>query len=168
LYAALGPKLVRYAASVIGDEDLAQDVVQGVFCKVLTLPSRQVRAVRDVAAWMTRLVRNEAISMVRSTSRAQRRDSAHVSPASSGGREEDDRAAGLRQAIGSLDTSQWEVVILRCGMGLTFDQIADVLGEPRSTVASRNRAAIDRLREMLGEETAIHKHRAQNALGCGA
>ena len=53
----------------------------------------------------------------------------------------------VRQAIERLDPASREAVELHSQAGLTFQEIADLTGEPLSTVSSRYRRALARIRE---------------------
>lgn len=55
----------------------------------------------------------------------------------------------LEQAVKALPPLYREVVVLKVWSGLTFQQVADTLGVPLNTAASRYRYAIDRLRTVL-------------------
>jgi RNA polymerase sigma-70 factor, ECF subfamily len=57
--------------------------------------------------------------------------------------------AGLADALGELPPEQRAVVHLKLWEGLTFEQIADALGIPLNTAASRYRYGLDKLRERL-------------------
>ena len=56
----------------------------------------------------------------------------------------------IRQEIDSLEPDQREVIIMKVYSELTFDQIAQALGEPLQTVASRYRRAMQKLKSQLG------------------
>jgi RNA polymerase sigma-70 factor, ECF subfamily len=55
----------------------------------------------------------------------------------------------LAESLGELPPEQRAVVHLKLWEKLTFDQIAETLGIPANTAASRYRYAIDKLRERL-------------------
>ena len=55
----------------------------------------------------------------------------------------------LSAALGALPPDQRAVVHLKLWEGLTFEQIAELLGIPLNTAASRYRYGIDKLRERL-------------------
>lgn len=63
---------------------------------------------------------------------------------------ESERRDRVRAAVETLESAQQEVVVLHLYAGLTFQQIADVLGEPLQTVASRYRRALVRIKETVG------------------
>lgn len=147
LYARHAPRLLAYARARAGGAG-AEDAVQGAMLRVLRTPERDLRAVRDVPAWLTAVVRstllNQARTEVRDAARAARAAPAPPTPAP-----DPPDADDLLRAVRGLSEERREVVLLRCVAGLTFDQLALVLGEPRSTLASRYRAALNDLEGML-------------------
>ena len=150
--------MAAYARSVLGRRGLADDVVQSVFCRVLSLDRRAIRRVREVRPWLAQAVRHEALNQLRTLKRTARRDaaagaraSAHSVPA--------DTHPDLASALAGLPRRQREVAYLRHVAGLTVDQTAAALGVPRGTVASRNHAAMQRLRDTL-EPPAAHRDAA--------
>ena len=59
--------------------------------------------------------------------------------------------AELERAVKALPPLLREVVVLKTWSALTFQQIADTLGIPLNTAASRYRYALEHLREALKE-----------------
>lgn len=59
----------------------------------------------------------------------------------------------LRQAVLRLRPKEQEVFLLRQNGNLTYEQIAEATGMPIGTVKTRMRAAINRLRESVGEQS---------------
>lgn len=56
----------------------------------------------------------------------------------------------MLRAVAELPDAQREVVVLRISVGLSFEQVAEMLGIPLGTALSRMHAAQRRLRELLG------------------
>jgi RNA polymerase sigma factor (sigma-70 family) len=125
-----------------------EDVVQEAFLKLVT----QGRTPRNVVPWLFRVVRNQAISVLRS---AQRR------------RKHESRAAGRRpqqlfaggparldvedasRVLQTLAEEQREVITLHLWGGLTFAEIAEVVDSSASTVHRWYLAGLTHLRERL-------------------
>jgi DNA-directed RNA polymerase specialized sigma24 family protein len=69
---------------------------------------------------------------------------------------EEDRAGppwvepGLPRALGRLSPAQRQAVVLVEGYGLTYAEVADLLGVRRATVQTHVRRALERLRSELG------------------
>lgn len=60
-----------------------------------------------------------------------------------------DRAVQVQQALEKLSLEQREVVVMKVWGGLTFDEIAGVVGIPLFTAASRYRYALESLKKEL-------------------
>lgn len=95
-------------------------------------------------------IRRRAIDLARREQRRERREMAApewftTSP------EEPGLDAELERAVKALPPHLREVVVLKTWSALTFQEIAETLGVPLNTAASRYRYAIERLREALKE-----------------
>ena len=150
LWALFALRLAVYARSLLpaGMESSAEDVVQGVFVRVLEMRRGSLRRVNDGAAFLFRMTRNGALNTGRGEVRERaRRRSAAVGPAKLGIGED---ARAVLAAVEQLGEEQREVIVLRYFGGLTVDQVAEALGARRGTVASRGRLGVQRLRDVLG------------------
>jgi RNA polymerase sigma-70 factor (ECF subfamily) len=149
----LGWLLDRYAAGLTLYArqlcDCADDVVQEALIALAAEPHRP----DDLLAWLYRVVRNKALSAARAATRRRRREQAAAAarpdwftPAP------DDRldAAAVAAALASLPGEQREVVVARLWGGLTFQQIAGLLGVSDSAAHRRYQTALETLRERLG------------------
>jgi RNA polymerase sigma-70 factor (ECF subfamily) len=63
-----------------------------------------------------------------------------------------EQAQRLNDALAALPYEQQEVIVLRLKAGLHFQEIAKAQGVAITTVQSRYRYALDRLRSMLGDD----------------
>lgn len=68
-----------------------------------------------------------------------------------------DMQAALMSALGELSPCLREAVILRYGHGLTYREMAEVIGCPQKTAESRVRLAHDRLRGRLRSESILEE-----------
>ena len=153
LYERYGGLVYTLALRIVGDAELAREVLQDTF-----LRSWDGRATYDpergrVPWWLMGIARNRAIDLLRSRSHQARlrersgpsRD-AHVS-----GHPGD--AVALRRdvvaALEALPAGQRDAIELAYYGGLTQAEIARELGEPLGTIKSRTRDALDRLRARL-------------------
>jgi RNA polymerase sigma-70 factor, ECF subfamily len=147
--------LFTLALSITRRADAAEDAVQAAFVRLFRSPARPGG---DATAYVFAAVRNAALDTLRrgngasvpaaSIFNGQAAD--HRDPASAAiGRETHE---AVRRAIESLPDSARQTVVLKLYAGLTFDQIAQTLGEPMGTVTSRYRRALDKLREQLIEK----------------
>ena len=134
--------LYRYAAAILGDQELARDAVHSVFTRL----ARRVFFPRNPAAYLRRAVRNECYSLLRK--RQAGAVEAMVDAAVPTRFAEDDRLA-LQEALTRLAPAQREVVFLHVYEGRTLNEIAIASNESINTIAGRYRYAIQYLRRMF-------------------
>lgn len=149
--------------SLGGDEQLASDVTQQVFIKLMTRIG-QFRGDSEFATWLYRLV----VNTCRDEQRKQRRwvplaDSifmtATVKQSQTSQYASKELARQVQRALGELKPKLRWPILLRYVEGLSYEEIGKVLGCSKGTVASRlNRghSALGRklghLRDQLGPE----------------
>jgi RNA polymerase sigma factor (sigma-70 family) len=137
--------LVLYARQWCGTPE---DVVQESFVRLV----RQSRPPEDVVAWLYRVARNGALDAAKMARRRQRRESAAARPArwfvepEVDGLDAETAVAALKR----LAPEQREVIIARHWGGLSFEQIANVVGCSASTAFRRYTAGVGDLRSQLG------------------
>jgi len=130
-----------------------RDLLQELFVKLAKRPGL-LDGVRDERAFLLRLAHNLALDLIR---RRGTREKYHgqlagePTPVFAPASEPDDRAfrEALSAALGDIPAEQRAVVHLKLWDGLTFEQIAELLGIPLNTAASRYRYGLDKLRERL-------------------
>ena len=151
LWGFVAYRLVTYARVTLptGMGSAAEDVVQGVFLKVLKLRRGTLRGIGDGTAYLYQMTRNEALNYGRGETRerARRRATPPIIQTA-----HDDRIEPVLKAITELPSQQQDVLVLRYVGGLTIDQVVEVLGVNRNTVASRSRLGVERLRDVLKNE----------------
>jgi RNA polymerase sigma-70 factor (ECF subfamily) len=113
-----------------------EDVVQDALLKLVG----QAKKPDHPVAWLYRVVRNGAISAARSAQRRRRHEEAAAErtlawfiPAEAGGLDEQTASA----ALGNLPLEQREVIVAHLWGGLTFEQIAALVGCSSSTAHRR-------------------------------
>jgi RNA polymerase sigma-70 factor (ECF subfamily) len=142
LYRQQAPALRLYARQWGGGEDL----VQNAFVRL----AQQVPPPGQVLPWLYRVVRNEALAAQRSAWRRRRREQragtpeAWFSPA-------DDRldADEAARRLAELPLDLREVIVARLWGGLTFEEVAALVGCSLPTAHRRYHAGLARLRERL-------------------
>jgi RNA polymerase sigma-70 factor (ECF subfamily) len=146
LYDRFGAGLYRYALMILAEPAAAADAVQQVFVGMLRARS----AVDSDERYLRRAVRNECYSALR-----RRRREPAAAPGEpllesiAGADERPEERVAIEQAMRALPPDQREVVHLKVYEGLTFQEIADLAGESKNTIASRYRYALEKLREQL-------------------
>ena len=146
-------RLLRYAASIVGNLELARDIVQDTFLRLC----RQDRASIDgrVAAWLFAVCRNRAIDVVRKESRmgtvpAERLaecESRETSPDVAC--QQQSTAQRIRQLVDQLPDNQREVVRLKFHGGLSYREIGQITERSPTNVGYLLHAAIGRIRRQL-------------------
>jgi len=144
-------KFLLFARSRTGCEADAEDVLQESLVEAWqrTPPDR-----RPDAALVFATIRRRALDLARGRHRRRRRE--ELSEAArdeaiwfESDLEHAETRAQLEQAVRSLPMALREVVALKTWGGLTFAQIAETVGCPPNTAASRYRYGLDSLRQRL-------------------
>jgi RNA polymerase sigma-70 factor (ECF subfamily) len=153
LYARYGGLVYTLALRIVGDRELAREVLQDAFVRAWTGGETYDPARGRVPAWLMGIARNRAIDLLRSRphqARMRERD-----PLASGLTTGEDTAdaIALRQAVQGalhgLSSAQRQTIELAYYAGLTQTEIAQELGDPLGTVKRRTREGMDRLRHAL-------------------
>jgi RNA polymerase sigma-70 factor, ECF subfamily len=138
-------RFARAATAILdGDADAAHDVVQESFATALRNRSRFAGA-GSAEAWIWRICINAA----HDHSRRERRLVYLNEPPERLAGSSDEEALSLVRAVRRLPERQRLAIFLRHYVGLSYDEIADVLGVSPGTVAASLHAAHNALRRNL-------------------
>ena len=160
-------RIYALAYGILGREDEARDAAQETFVAAYRNLSN-FRGDAKVSSWLHRIAVNQCVTRQR---RAKVRGEISFEFVQDEGREqfaaadgspanvteEGQRAEAVRRAVAALPQELREVVVLKEFEDLTFQEIADALGVPLSTVKSRLYTALKQLRmrlEKFGAEAA--------------
>jgi RNA polymerase sigma-70 factor (ECF subfamily) len=148
-----GPALLLYARQWLPDRAAAEDAVQEAFVRFWKARGRA----GDPAAYLFACVRSCALEALRSQQRRDRREQAAArpdrqEPLFDASLHEQERHRAIEAALAQLPDEQREVVVLKVWGGLAFPAIAEALGVPANTAASRYRYALEKLRQHLTAE----------------
>ncbi|MEN9839632.1 MAG: hypothetical protein RL177_1111 [Bacteroidota bacterium] len=129
------------ALRLIGNADDAQDVTQNVFIKVYH-KLHTLQSAEGFQAWLVRITRNACMDLLKSKHRQIMRpvdldDLDVASEADADRAQQRSLAEFLESALARIPVDQREVVVMKELHQLSFQEIADVLGEPLNTVKSR-------------------------------
>ena len=132
-----------------------EDVVQDSFVKLV----QQAETPELVVPWLYRVVRNGAISQARSARRRQKyeADAARDVPAwfEMGDDPTNLDGSTITDSLSRLPVDQREVIIAHLWGGLTFEQIAELVGTSTTTAFRRYNAGLAALRNLLGASCPI-------------
>lgn len=130
--------------------DAPEDVVQEAFLAL----ARQRSEPENVVPWLFRTVRNAAIAARRSARRRKLREAKAAGPeswfASTDDRLDADRAASL---LVELEPATREAIVARIWGGLTFEEVASLLGCSLTTAHRRYHAGLAHLLARLEGQT---------------
>jgi RNA polymerase sigma-70 factor (ECF subfamily) len=154
LYARYGGLLYTLALRIVGDRELAREVVQDTFLRSWDGRETYDEQRGRVPWWLMGIARNRAIDLLRSRSHQQRireRAAPREAPAAPVGDLSDavSERMTVLHALGTLSDAQRTTIELAYYQGLTQTEIAEQLGQPLGTVKSRIREAMERLRGLL-------------------
>jgi len=155
IYDRFGDRLYHYLTMKLSSPSDAEDVLQEVFCRLVRYNVR-FRFIREPAAFVFRIARNEAIRFIGRRTREQTSQNSV------------EEIAGVIQheisgpdpailnrisgALARIPEKQREVIILKFFEELTFRQISSICGISLNTAASRYRYGMQRLRTLMEED----------------
>ena len=155
LYLAHAEELRRFLVGVIRDVQLANDVLQIAFAKLLERGHETREDARK--AWLFRVAYHEALAIRRREAVGEKvtRRGAWGKEGATGGTEDNlvrfEVVEGVREALKDLPPEQQQVVRMRIYDERTFAEIAQALDIPLGTALGRMRSALQKLRNKLGD-----------------
>ncbi len=141
-------RIFSYLFRLVSNREDAMDLSQDVFLKAYqNLPKLDDES--RFSAWLFRIAHNEAFSLLR-----KRRPEADLAgeprPVDTGSRLLPmELSLAVESALKRLSDDQREAVLLKVYQGFKFEEMAEVLGCPVSTVKSRLYTALDLLKATL-------------------
>lgn len=142
------PTLYRTAYLLVGEHQLAEDLVQTALAKTYA-SWRKVRDRNAATAYARVALVNTATSWFRRKSWGNERPTETL-PDGAAGIEPSDRPA-VMSALQALPPRQRAVVVLRYYEDLGVREVAEALGCSEGTVKSQTHDALGRLRDLLGD-----------------
>ena len=141
-------RVFNYLLRLVANREDAMDVSQDVFLKAYqNLPKLEDPA--RFTGWLFRIAHNEAFSLLRKK-RPETELAGEPRPvATSGKMLPIELSLTVESALGRLSDEQREAVLLKVYQGFKFEEMAEVLGCPVSTVKSRLYTALDLLKATL-------------------
>lgn len=150
----------RFVLRMVGDAALAEDIVQETFLKAWRHLAK-FNAAKSFKTWVFSIAKNATIDQVRKKnpivfSQLEKEDDSNFSdaipdqqPLADEILERADAASVLADALSKLPLKTRSIILMHDTEDLTFQDIADAVGEPMNTVKSRYRRALDVLRKHL-------------------
>ena len=155
LYRAASPKLFAVSLRIVRERPLAEEALQDSFVNIWNHASDYAQAKSAPMTWMTAIVRNRSLDIIRRTREEPDIDeelTANLSDESaSPAREAEERAAAhrLQRCLGELDAEQRQSIALAFFHGLSHSELAQHLRRPLGTVKTHVRRGLLKLKECL-------------------
>ncbi len=149
LYRRHGTRVFRFALTITGRMELAEEVVQETFV-ALWKGAGSYAGRSQVSTWLLGIARNQGLAVLRGERKGGRAPGAPpelADPAKTVHAEE--KRAAVWCAVQGLSAEQREVVFLAFYEALPYREIASLLGVPEGTVKSRMYHAKRKLAEVL-------------------
>ncbi|MCA9175125.1 MAG: sigma-70 family RNA polymerase sigma factor [Planctomycetales bacterium] len=142
--------MLRTAYRIVGQIADAEEVRQVLLMRIWQSPD-QLPPAGQLGGWLQRCVINESIALLRRRQRDQRQLAgvSETVPTATQPPDWDGETERLRHALNELEPEQRALLALRFDEQLTLRQIAEVLGQPHTTVQSKLQRAIGQLRARL-------------------
>ncbi len=148
------PRLRRYAMALTRSRDTADDLIQETLARAIA-KQHLFQPDTDLRAWLFTLLHNQHVNDVRKEMKWG--NSVDVDHVSGGLVAASDTSARrqlgeLEEAIGKLPIEQRQVILLVCLEGMSYEEVATILGVPVGTVRSRLSRGRSALRRLMGME----------------
>ena len=148
LYREHGHVVLRRARELLRSEAEATDAVQDIFLSLLQRPE-QLDGVTRITAWLYRATTHHCLNRLRNR-RGRIRLLDSLRPASSVA-SRGEMLAQVRSLLAQLPDPLAEVAVYHHVDGMTYDEIAAILGCSRRQVG----ALLERLREIMARDEAV-------------
>jgi RNA polymerase sigma-70 factor (ECF subfamily) len=160
LYDATAPSLLGVALRILNRRDRAEDVLQEAFVNVWHKAGSYAAAASQPMTWLTAIVRNRALDMLRSESRHQS-DSLDDEESGVSFDPEDERpdplglleqagdAMRIRGCLDAIEGPQKQCLALAYYHGLSHSEVAAHLSAPIGSVKVWLRRGIDKLKRCI-------------------
>jgi len=155
LYEALRRPLIRYLWTFVRNQTMAEDLLQDTFLQ-LHRARRTYTPPRPVRPWVYAITRHVALMHLRSQRRRKEilpDENLPEVPVPPEMEQLADRAT-VQRLLGTLPRPAQEVLILHHLLGLSFDEVGQIMGIAAGTAKVRAHRALKKIRESLAEEDA--------------
>ena len=156
VYAATAVKLYGIVIRILGQRDLAEDILQEVYIRVWQRASEFDPATGSPITWLATIARNRALDEARRKTMRSLDDCPELlqlrsdeDPLADSERNEERRR--LQVCLDGLDPEKRQVVLLAYHYGMTREEIARVTNRPVATVKTWLRRSLAQLKDCLDQ-----------------
>jgi RNA polymerase sigma-70 factor (ECF subfamily) len=157
VYRRHGGAVLALAKKILSSQAMAEEVTQEVFIKLWNDPRRFDPERGSLRSFLLSGAHSKSIDVIRSESARRAREEREarqiLSPPDDLDREimELTTSEYVRQALSDIHPREREAIELAYYRGLTYKEVAVVLGEPEGTIKSRIRSGLKNLGKLLVE-----------------
>jgi RNA polymerase sigma factor (sigma-70 family) len=166
LYAAHAARVHRYCRRFLRDDSEAEDALQTTFMYALRALHRGVKPEFE-SAWLLAIARNVCLSRTKNSDRRRRfeitRDVQVLDETTASAERFPEEMIRLEEALLELPEVQQRVILLREWQGLSYREIAGMLGVSLAAVETHIFRARRALAELLEEDVPLKKRRPRLA-----
>ena len=141
-------RVFNYVLRLVGHHEDALDLTQDVFLKAYQNLGK-LEDLSRFAPWLYRIAHNESYSLLRKLRPESDSDYEPRSSEPNAKLFPIELTLAVQSALNRLSDDQREAVVLKVYQGFRFDEMAEILSCPVSTVKSRLYTALDLLKEAL-------------------
>jgi RNA polymerase sigma-70 factor (ECF subfamily) len=145
-------RIYNYLLKLVRNREDAMDLSQDVFLKAYQNLGKLDDPQR-FAPWLFRIAHNEAYSLLRKPRHEGEPEEERAAPLGFGQLLPMETAMALDRALDRLSADQREAVMLKVHQGFKFEEIAEILDCPASTIKSRVYTALELLKEAIAPQT---------------
>jgi RNA polymerase sigma-70 factor, ECF subfamily len=157
LYERHGRAVFGLAARVVGDQAVAEEVLQDVFVRLWDRPERFDPERGELKSFLLRESHSRAVDRLRSDAARRRREDRHEVESERMRRGDDlerevwelIRSEKVKEALAELSPREREAITLAYFGGHSYRDVAELLGEPEGTIKGRIRIGLRKLAEKL-------------------
>ncbi|MCP9622777.1 sigma-70 family RNA polymerase sigma factor [Nocardia otitidiscaviarum] len=155
-YRSTQERVFGLSLRIVRRRSVAEEITQEVYLQIWAEASRYDERLASPLGWLMMLTHRRAVDRVRSESHAHLRELAygyraigrdHDAVAEAVGQRSEERA--VARCLTTLTDTQRDTLALAYYDGRTYSEVAEHLGIPLSTVKTRIRAGLERLRNCL-------------------
>lgn len=147
LYSRYSQRVYAYALRVTGSPEDSRDIFQETFLKLYDSVKR-VDAVDNIPAYLMKIARNLCLNLKRNRKLSYSIEDFELT-VNDTGYEQKEMLDILARALDCLDFEFREAFVLRQYHGLAYSEIAEITGDPISTVRNRVWRAKEKIKHIL-------------------
>ena len=157
LYRTVSPKLYALSLALLRNEEMAEDVLQDSFIKIWNRAMSYDPAKGSAMTWMTSIVRNRALDLLRSSRLQLEQERADIADLDlpttehgpSAASEIYESTAAIMACLDQLKDQQKHCILMAYYFGHTHNELAASLQIPLGTIKAWIRRGLERIRECL-------------------